>query len=459
MPTSRPIRRGEWLTWVIETCGVMKIGGNHNAIGTENPVDVVLQEDFHLLTLEGDPYVAAVNTRVFGVPEDSSDRSRIAAVANGTAPGLYVRESDDTSNLEAFLAVLRQRRDEAVAARRGEAAATGQPGETATRQDDEIRVGDVVEVVTCNGSDTARVDIGCVGRVCRIDRSFIGSRIREQVYLDRLEDRPLPTESRVSLSDVRKVASSPSPSITVATNIPPIPVEEVERITGAVAVEVQRPWTRVPLPNLLRDNSVVDDLDSDDRPDPAIQALIDQVNTEVRSRMSQPLGNNQGAARFFTNTILPTPPARSGQRPSPPQPVSPPQPTPSPSQPQPPPSRFQLLEVDASPSPPQQAPKASVGLAALQTELRAEREAKRALAASQTPPGRFDLLECDLPAVPVVVKQAKVASSTPPPRPTIPRPVETITDLTTARSPRELMRMLEGLNDELTTMMRQREAN
>jgi hypothetical protein len=130
-----------------------------------------------------------------------------------------------------------------------------------------------------------------------------------------------------------------------------------------------------------------------------------------------------------------------------PQPSS--RPTPQPSSPQPPspPSRFSLLEVDAdikdaaSPSSPQ-APKASTGLAALQQELRAEREAKRALAAAQTPPGRFDLLECDLPAVPAAaaVKPAKApqrpAISSPLPR----RPVETITDLTTARSPRRLRR-------------------
>jgi len=140
---------------------------------------------------------------------------------------------------------------------------------------------------------------------------------------------------------------------------------------------------------------------------------------------------------------------------------------PPPSSPQPPPpSRFSLLEVDAdpstdaaSPSPPQVL-KAPVDLAALQQELRAEREAKRALAATQTPPGRFDLLECDLPAVPATTtvkapQQRPVVSSTPLPR----NPVETITDLTAARSPLELARMLEGLNDELSTMMRQREAN
>lgn len=141
----------------------------------------------------------------------------------------------------------------------------------------------------------------------------------------------------------------------------------------------------------------------------------------------------------------------------------------TPQQPTQPPSRFSLLEVDVDPSttspPLPQALKAPVDLAALQAELRTEREAKRALAAAQTPPGRFDLLECDLPAVPAAaakpVKSPQsprpVVSSSPPPRPR--NPVETITDLTAARSPLELARMLEGLNDELSTMMRQREAN
>ena len=71
-----------------------------------------------------------------------------------------------------------------------------------------------------------------------------------------------------------------------------------------------------------------------------------------------------------------------------------------------------------------------------------EREAKRALAAVQTPPGRFDLLECDLPAVATAVPKRPVVSS-PSPKPL--NPVETITDLTAARSPLELARMLAGL--------------
>lgn len=132
----------------------------------------------------------------------------------------------------------------------------------------------------------------------------------------------------------------------------------------------------------------------------------------------------------------------------------PPQPTPTS------PSRFSLLEVDVdagseAASPPQ-ALKTSVDLGALQAELRAEREAKRALAAAQTPPERFNLLECDLPAVAMAVPKRPVVSS---PSPKPPSPVETITDLTAARSPLELTRMLAGLDEELSTMMRQREAN
>lgn len=150
-----------------------------------------------------------------------------------------------------------------------------------------------------------------------------------------------------------------------------------------------------------------------------------------------------------------------------PQPSS--RPTPQPSSPQPstPPSRFSLLEVDLPPEPTSQISRSlDTDPAALQEELRVERERNRAQAAAQMQKSRFDLLECDLPAVPVAAVPAvavrassprPVVSSSPPPRPR--NPVETITDLTAARSPLELARMLEGLNDELSTMMRQREAN
>jgi hypothetical protein len=171
--------------------------------------------------------------------------------------------------------------------------------------------------------------------------------------------------------------------------------------------------------------------------------------------------------RAFTGIITATGPLRHGGAPVSSSVTAPSPPTKaSPS----PPSRFSLLEIDvdpstnvkdtASPSSPK-ALHAPVDLAALQAELRAEREAKRALAAAQTPTRRFDLLECDLPAVPTAATATKsprrpVVSSPPP----LPRsPVETITDLTAARSLLELARMLEGLNDELSTMMRQREAN
>ena len=427
MATSRPIREGDRLTRLVGSRDTL-YGGYRRADGLENPELYVLQSDFWLTSLQDSEYREAVNDRVFGIRDcsDLRDPRLAVAFANGTAPGLYVREGDDTSNLETFLAVLRQRRDEAVAARlRREAVTTGQQyGETtATRQDDEIRVGDVVEVVTCGGGMTSRQDVGCRGTVSQFDRSFLSIPC---VRLEYIPGYRLPAYSVVSLCDVRKVASlpSPSPSITVATNISPMPIDE--RITAAVAVETQRFANEYP----TREITV----------NPATGIYIGPATIRLDDRT-------------YTGVITETGTLRRNDTPVSP----PPQPAPSPP---PPPSRFQLLEVDIDASPsPQQAPKAYVGLAALQAELRAEREAKRALAASQTPLGRFDLLECDLPAVPVVVKQAKVASSTPQSRPVASRPVETITDLTAARSPRELMRMLEGLNDELTTMMRQREAN
>lgn len=157
------------------------------------------------------------------------------------------------------------------------AAARAMPTAT-TRRDDEISVGDVVEVVSCRSIEwTTVTDVGTRGRVVEIDES-VGT-----VHLESYRGQRLPQEGIAGFADVRKL-----------------------------------------------------------------------------------------------DRLYP---------PSPPQ---------SPLQPPSPPSRFSLLEIDtdAASSLPQ-APKASTGLAALQQELRAEREARRALAAAQTPPGRFDLLECD----------------------------------------------------------------
>jgi hypothetical protein len=142
--------------------------------------------------------------------------------------------------------------------------------------------------------------------------------------------------------------------------------------------------------------------------------------------------------------------------------------TPAAASPPPTPSRFSLLEVDLPPEPTSSnSGSLDADLAALQEELRVEREINRAQAAAQMQKSRFDLLECDLPAVPATVaaKPAKAplpqrpVVSSPPAEPHSRNPVETITDLTAARSPLELARMLESIGDELSTMMRQRESN
>jgi hypothetical protein len=510
--------------------------------------------------------------RVFGLQPSATDASLAAAITNGTAPGLYVREGDDTSDWETYRRVLARRVEEAMAVRRGGEGGVGagdetatetattvrrfgpgpcmcstnglfigvtvpyhiewsgtamfyvysdgrreqtettlehclnsvrsgsyvelpvggvtprpapnrvQAAPTATRQDDEIRVGDVVEVVSCRNIDwTTPVDVGGRGRVSGIDKDMGFVRLNTQ-----------PREWIAAIADVRKV-SSPSPQNTTTSS--PMPDGETAIIEAAVADEVQRRLS-LPLTSSTEEttrqrvvNPVPPAVSVSLRPrDFTAAAITDYLQSlgathihvnqvpgrlpmvEVtglsqqafdRARQNLPVGiqlraaggmvgqrdsGETTAARIIRGVQSETPAAAT---------------------PPPTPSRFSLLEVDAdpstdaaSPSPPQVL-KAPVDLAALQQELRAEREAKRALAAAQTPTGRFDLLECDLPAVPTAATATKsprrpVVSSPPP----LPRsPVETITDLTAARSLLELARMLEGLNDELSTMMRQRDAN
>lgn len=430
MATSRPIRAGEWLLCLRGDVAAQKI-----ATGNEDPNNYVLQEDFGIHRMDNDPFWLNSGERVFAVPgvRVKSDPRLTAAITNGTAPGLYVREGDDTSDWETYRQVLARRVEEAVATRRRGGAGGGK---TATaeraapsRQDDEIRVGDVVEVVSWTGANTVSYDVGKGGRVTRIEHLPLDTR----VHLESVTGRDLPIDNIASLADVRKV-SPPSPQ-TVAVNFSPMPDGEAARIEATVSDEVRR---RISSP--LASSS-----DETTR-----QRVVNPVPPAVSVSLQPRDGVNTYRQLATDDRRLSNVPSQSS--PSPP----------------PPPSRFSLLEVDTdpstdapSPSPPQ-ALKAPVDLAALQAELRAEREAKRVLAAAQTPPGRFDLLECDLPAVPATAvmptkaqPQRPVVLSPPKPR----RPIETITDLTTARSPLELARMLEGLNDELSTMMRQREAN
>lgn len=502
MPTSRPIQRGEWLTDI--RSGSPFLGASDRASGLENPDGCVLQSDFELEHLEGDEYWHTMCERVFGISVDNPI-SMETALTNGAAPGLYVCEGDDTSNWEVYREVLARRVEEAMAARRdGEGGVGADETTTAigaqttsptvsTRRDDEIRVGDVVEVVSCSDAFTAVADVGGGGRVVSIEHENAPTRA---VYLTPCDGLRVPRAGFVSLADVRKV-TSPSPQ-TVAAVASPMPEGEASRIEAAVSDEVRR---RISSPLASGSettrrhvvNPVPPAVSVSLRPrDFTAAAITDYLQslgaTQVYVRQAPgnpPVVEVAGLSRQAFDTACQNLPVgiqlrvvgsflgerdsgetteariiRSAQS-------EPPTPPP------PPPSRFSLLEIDAdvkdtAPLSPLQALKAAVDLAALQAELRAEREAKRALTAAQTPPGRFDLLECDLPAVPAAaaVKPAKappqrpgVSSPPPKPRPKTHNPVETITDLTTARSPLELARMLEGLNDELSTMMRQREVN
>ena len=488
MPTSRPLRDGDF---------VINLRGGGWAIWRGQCRDgYVLGADFGLPEWRYD-YWARVCERIYGLAIDSNVGIS-ATITNGTAPGLYVREGDDTSNWETYRQVLARRVEEAMVARRGGEGGVGvgdkPAAETATRQDDEIRVGDVVEVVSNTSAYTMASDVGGGGRITRIENS---NNVRTSyVDLEPCQGLRLPVRRCAGLPDVRKVTSPSLSPQTVAVNASPMPDGEVARIEAAVSDEVRRRISS-PLASSSEEttrrrvvNPVPPAVSVSLRPrDFTAAAITDYLQslgaTQVRVRRAPgnpPVVEVAGLSRQAFDTACQNLPVgvqlrAVGAIPSPefyrqlaaddrrlsnvPPPSSPPVP-PSP------PSRFSLLEVDAdvdaAPSAPPQAPKAPVDLAALQAELRAEREAKRALAAAQTPPGRFDLLECDLPAVPAVaVKPAKAPQperpivSPPPPRPR--NPVETITDLTAARSPLELARMLEGLNDELSTMKRQREAN
>lgn len=431
MATSRPIRRGEWLTDIRR--GSPFLGSNDRASGQENPDGYVLQSDFGLEDLVGDEYWNTMCERVFGTHDGGME----TAITNGTAPGLYVREGDDTSDWETYRQVLARRVEEAMAARRG-GAGGGETATAATRQDDEIRVGDVVEVVSCNGSQTIAADIGRGGRVSHIAHGV--------VYVASVDGMRLPIDNTASLADVRKV-SSPSPQ-TVAVNVSPMPDGEAARIEAAVSDEVRR---RISSP------------------------MVSSSDETTRQRVVSPVPPTDGVYigpatirfddRAFTGIITATGSLRRGEppvgssvtAPSPPTTASPP----------PTPSRFSLLEVDLPPEPTSSNSRSlDADLAALQEELRVERERNRAQAAVQMQKSRFDLLECDLPAVPVAAAPVAAVAVKASPRPVVSspppkhrNPVETITDLTTARSPLELARILEGLNDELSTMMRQREAN
>ena len=506
MATSRPIREGDWLTYL----SGFHIGGNRAQLmvssrvaagGGEHLPDFVLQADFGLDALNGYAYRSRVCTRVFGLQPNATNAALAAAITNGTAPGLYVREGDDTSNWEVYRGVLARRVEEAMAARRGgesgvDETATVTATATATRRDDEIRVGDVVEVVSCSDLHyTSRGDIGSGGRITR--------RGDNSVQLVRFDSMRLPSGGVAAIADVRKVTSSPP------TNGSPMPDEEANSPAAAVAAEVLRIRDEVrrqmssplasggdevtirhvvnPAPPARsvrlqsRDfttASITEYLQSLGATHIHINRTLEGVPVIEVTGLSQqafdtarqnlPVGVQLRAAvavpaaeaprritaydRWSSNVpqSSPQPPSRSTPQPTPPQP------------PPTSPSRFSLLEIDTdtdtdikATSPPQ-ALKASVDLGALQAELRAEREAKRAPAAAQTPPGRFDLLECDLPAVATAAPKRPVVSS---PSPKPPSPVETITDLTAARSPLELTRMLAGLDEELSTLMRQREAN
>lgn len=463
MATSRPIRRGEWLTHIQGH----NIGMSHRAVGDENPVEYVRQEDFAIQDLFGQRCAQEACVRIFGVTWPPSEDTYQAAITNGTAPGLYVREGDDTSNWEVYREVLARRVDEAMATRSGvETTATVRrfgPGPRKCSTNG-LFIG-VTAPYHIEWSGTAMFYMYSDGRREQTETTLehclngvrSGSYVELPVGLRTVEARvgetaaPLPEVAQARGDAAALAAARAMPTATTRQNpadvrkvssSPPQTVADVSGIEAAVSDEVRR---RVSSP-LVSDETTRQRVVSPVPPAPAVDVRLqfggerETTASRIRQEVQRELDRQYGRIDASSS------------------------PSPPPTLPSPP-SRFSLLEIDtdtdakdASPSP----SNAPVDLAALQAELRAEREARRALAAAQTPPGRFDLLECDLPAVVVKTStkatktpQARPAASSSPPR----RPIETITDLTVARSPLELARMLEGLNDELSTMMRQREAN
>ena len=83
MPTSRPIRAGEWLLCLRGDVAAQKI-----ATGNEDPNNYVLQEDFGIHRMDNDPFWLNSGERVFAVPgvRVKSDPRITAAITNGTAP-------------------------------------------------------------------------------------------------------------------------------------------------------------------------------------------------------------------------------------------------------------------------------------------------------------------------------------------------------------------------------------
>ncbi len=506
MATSRPIRRGEWLTCIQGHY----IGVSRRAVGDENPVEYVRQEDFAIQDLSGQRCAQEACVRIFGVTWPPSEDTYQAAITNGTAPGLYVREGDDTSDWETYRQVLARRVEEAMAARRGgesgvDETATVTATATATRRDDEIRVGDVVEVVSCSDAFTATADVGGGGRVVSIEHENAPTRA---VYLSPCDGLRVPRAGFVSLADVRKVSSPPQ---TVAVTVSPMSDGEAARIEAAVTDEARRsvssplasssdetttrrvvnpvpPAVSVSLrPRDFNSATITDYLQSLGATHIHVRQAPGSLPVVEAAGLSQqafdaacqnlPVGVQLRAVGGVASVQL----QFSGERETTASRIrqgvqreldrlygridAPSSSPPPPTIPPPSPSRFSLLEVDLPPEPTSSTRRSlDADLAALQDELRAERERNRAPAAAQAQKSRFELLECDLPAPargPTprhdTASKTRPVVSSPSPKPL--SPVETITDLTAARSPLELARMLAGLDEELSMMMRQREAN
>jgi hypothetical protein len=442
MATSRPIQQDDRLVAISTPLHLgdtyiynSNLVYNHNFVrGFRNrPIGAlfVLAADFHLPHRSDHAWWMIVGERVFGIPScvSSTDPRLAAAITNGTAPGLYVREGDDTSDWETYRQVLALRVEEAMATRRRGGAGGG---ETATaeraapsRQDDEIRVGDVVEVVSWTGDDSPMSDQEA-------------ARITTAVTDEARRSLSSPLASNSDETTRRRVVNPVPPAVSVSLrphDFTAAAITNYLQSLGATHTHVRQ------APGSL----------------PVVEVTGLSQQAFDRARQNLPVGIQLRAAGGMVGQRDSggTTAARGVQSE-----------TPAAASPPPTPSRFSLLEVDLPPEPTSSnSGSLDADLAALQEELRVEREINRAQAAAQMQKSRFDLLECDLPAVPVAAAPVAAVAVKASPRPVVSsppksrNPVETITDLTTARSPLELARMLESLGDELSTMMRQREAN
>ena len=113
MPTSRPLVEGDRVVAIsrLYTVGATYLF-NPRRMDSKH---FVLCSDFDLPNHQTNNWWEVVGTKVFGIANSAPNDVRLQTpITNRTAPGLYVREGDDTSNWEEYRQVLARRVAEAT---------------------------------------------------------------------------------------------------------------------------------------------------------------------------------------------------------------------------------------------------------------------------------------------------------------------------------------------------------